>query len=303
MNILITGGCGFIGSYLVRRLIDLKNISRIVVLDIKDCEYENVDFIRMDIRDKNIAYIMHNIDIVIHLAALIDVRESVLNPNLYHDINVNGTLNILDSCIKNHVSKIIFTSSAAVYGNPMYLPIDEKHPLNPLSPYGASKAASELYISAYHYSYNIDAVIFRLFNVYGYGQSSKYAGVIKIFMENALKNRPLEIFGDGFQTRDFIYVEDVIDAIVKSMKMDIDFNIFNIGSGKSLSINSLAKIFSKILDRELKIIHSKPRKGDIRHSYANIDKAKKILGWVPKTSIEDGLRRMLEKYVKESLDS
>ncbi|RLE72980.1 MAG: hypothetical protein DRJ45_00940, partial [Thermoprotei archaeon] len=242
-------------------------------------------------------------DIVIHLAALIDVRESVLNPNLYHDINVNGTLNILDSCIKNHVSKIIFTSSAAVYGNPMYLPIDEKHPLNPLSPYGASKAASELYISAYHYSYNIDAVIFRLFNVYGYGQSSKYAGVIKIFMENALKNRPLEIFGDGFQTRDFIYVEDVIDAIVKSMKMDIDFNIFNIGSGKSLSINSLAKIFSKILDRELKIIHSKPRKGDIRHSYANIDKAKKILGWVPKTSIEDGLRRMLEKYVKESLDS
>ena len=303
MNILITGGCGFIGSYLVRRLIDLKNISRIVVLDIKDCEYENVDFIRMDIRDKNIAYIMHNIDIVIHLAALIDVRESVLNPNLYHDINVNGTLNILDSCIKNHVSKIIFTSSAAVYGNPMYLPIDEKHPLNPLSPYGASKAASELYISAYHYSYNIDAVIFRLFNVYGYGQSSKYAGVIKIFMENALKNGPLEIFGDGFQTRDFIYVEDVIDAIVKSMKMDIDFNIFNIGSGKSLSINSLAKIFSKILDRELKIIHSKPRKGDIRHSYANIDKAKKILGWVPKTSIEDGLRRMLEKYVKESLDS
>lgn len=303
MNILITGGCGFIGSYLVRRLIDLKNISRIVVLDIKDCEYENVDFIRMDIRDKNIAYIMHNIDIVIHLAALIDVRESVLNPNLYHDINVNGTLNILDSCIKNHVSKIIFTSSAAVYGNPMYLPIDEKHPLNPLSPYGASKAASELYISAYHYSYNIDAVIFRLFNVYGYGQSSKYAGVIKIFMENALKNRPLEIFGDGFQTRDFIYVEDVIDAIIKSMKMDIDFNIFNIGSGKSLSINSLAKIFSKILDRELKIIHSKPRKGDIRHSYANIDRAKKILGWVPKTSIEDGLRRMLEKYVKESLDS
>ncbi len=303
MNILITGGCGFIGSYLVRRLIDLKNISKIVVLDIKDCEYENVDFIHMDIRDKNIAYIMHNIDIVIHLAALIDVRESVLNPNLYHDINVNGTLNILDSCIKNHVSKIIFTSSAAVYGNPMYLPIDEKHPLNPLSPYGASKAASELYISAYHYSYNIDAVIFRLFNVYGYGQSSKYAGVIKIFMENALKNRPLEIFGDGFQTRDFIYVEDVIDAIVKSMKMDIDFNIFNIGSGKSLSINSLAKIFSKILDRELKIIHSKPRKGDIRHSYANIDKAKKILGWVPKTSIEDGLRRMLEKYVKESLDS
>lgn len=303
MNILITGGCGFIGSYLVRRLIDLKNISRIVVLDIKDCEYENVDFIRMDIRDKNIAYIMRNIDIVIHLAALIDVRESVLNPNLYHDINVNGTLNILDSCIKNHVSKIIFTSSAAVYGNPMYLPIDEKHPLNPLSPYGASKAASELYISAYHYSYNIDAVIFRLFNVYGYGQSSKYAGVIKIFMENALKNRPLEIFGDGFQTRDFIYVEDVIDAIIKSMKMDIDFNIFNIGSGKSLSINSLAKIFSKILDRELKIIHSKPRKGDIRHSYANIDRAKKILGWVPKTSIEDGLRRMLEKYVKESLDS
>jgi len=303
MNILITGGCGFIGSYLVRRLIDLKNISRIVVLDIKDCEYENVDFIRMDIRDKNIAYIMHNIDIVIHLAALIDVRESVLNPNLYHDINVNGTLNILDSCIKNYVSKIIFTSSAAVYGNPMYLPIDEKHPLNPLSPYGASKAASELYISAYHYSYNIDAVIFRLFNVYGYGQSSKYAGVIKIFMENALKNRPLEIFGDGFQTRDFIYVEDVIDAIVKSMKMDIDFNIFNIGSGKSLSINSLAKFFSKILDRELKIIHSKPRKGDIRHSYADIDKAKKILGWFPKTSIEDGLRRMLEKYVKESLDS
>ncbi|RLE71230.1 MAG: hypothetical protein DRJ45_04090, partial [Thermoprotei archaeon] len=101
MNILITGGCGFIGSYLVRRLIDLKNISKIVVLDIKDCEYENVDFIHMDIRDKNIAYIMHNIDIVIHLAALIDVRESVLNPNLYHDINVNGTLNILDSCIKN----------------------------------------------------------------------------------------------------------------------------------------------------------------------------------------------------------
>ena len=122
-------------------------------------------------------------------------------------------------------------------------------------------------------------------------------------MENALKNRPLEIFGDGFQTRDFIYVEDVIDAIVKSMKMDIDFNIFNIGSGKSLSINNLAKAFSKILGRELKTIHSKPRKGDIRHSYANIDKAKKILGWVPKTSIEDGLRRMLEKYVKESLDS
>ena len=198
MKALVTGSSGFIGSHIVETLV--KNSYEVVAVDVvqNNSLPNKVTFYELDIRDYTELYkAIKGVDLVIHLAALINARESIENPDLYHNVNVGGTLNILKLCRDLNVKKLIFASSAAVYGEPQYLPIDEKHPLRPLNPYGATKVACEAYISAFHSLYKIPTVILRIFNVYGPKQLEAHTGVISNFIKRALSGESLIIYGDG----------------------------------------------------------------------------------------------------------
>jgi len=233
---------------------------------------------------------MNEYDVVIHLAAKISVSESIKNPESTFNNNVKGTQNVLDACSKNNIKKIIAVSTAAVYQNVLSQTIlDESSPVEPLSPYGVSKLEMENKIINFTSKNNTNAIILRLFNVYGLGQSPEYAGVITKFLSDLSNNNSLTIFGDGKQTRDFIYIDDVINAIILSLDKTIT-GIYNIGSGHSISILDLAKLMIKQSGKNLKILFTKPRSGEILFSNASIQKAKKHLFFSPQFQISEGLK-------------
>ena len=194
--------------------------------------------------------------------------------------------------------KIIYASSAAVYGVPHELPIREDHPTRPISVYGASKLAGEAYCSSFSETFELRTIILRYFNAYGPGQSDEYAGVIKRFIERIKGGKPPIIYGDGLQTRDFIYVEDVANANLLALNSHIDFGIFNIASGKSISILSLAKMILDLMNSNLEPIFAPPRKGDIRHSRADIRRAREMLGFEPQIDLESGIKKVIEQEKK-----
>lgn len=297
---LVTGGAGFIGSHLVGRL--MEDDFEVVVLDnlftgslnnIR--EYfgsPHLHLIRGDIRKKtDVRKAVKDVDYVFHLAAIANIDLSLKKPKLVNDVNVNGTLNLLEECLNSNVEKFIFASSCAVYGEPAYIPIDENHPVNPLSPYGASKAAAEHYCKVFYSAYGLKTVILRLFNVYGPRQErSPYCGVIAKFI-NVLRNGKAPIiFGDGEQTRDFIYISDVVSALMLALKnKSCSGMIFNIGSGLETSINEVADKLIKMFGLDVKPIHINARVEDIRRSCANINRAMNILGFKVNVSLDVGL--------------
>jgi UDP-glucose 4-epimerase len=298
-TILVTGGAGFIGSHLVRELVEsgysvrvLDNLSNGSLENIRDV-LGSIEFIKGDIRDKNVVEeALKGVDAVVHLAALIDVAESVEKPELYLEVNVNGTFNMTKASRK--VSAFIFASTCAVYGEPVKIPIGEEHPLNPKSPYAATKIAGEAFVQAYGNLYGYRPVILRLFNVYGPRQSKAYAGVITEFVKRATSGEPPIIFGDGEQTRDFVNIRDVTKAIIKALDSDNASGIYNVGSGVAVTINDLAHLILKLAGKEnVEPIHGPPRPGDIKHSQANINRAKKELGYYPTVSLEEGIREIL----------
>ncbi len=304
-KILVTGGAGFIGSHLVDMMVE-EGYKVSVIDDLYTGRIENlqshvangtVKFSRGDIRDRHLAgRLVKEADAVVHLAAVASVPYSVKEPILTNDVNVNGTLNLLELSVKAKVKKFIFVSSCAVYGEPKYLPIDEKHPIEPLSPYAASKAAAEHYCRAFCSAYGLGTSIMRLFNVYGSRQreDDSYSGVVTSFIRNLANRRPLIIYGDGDQTRDFVHVKDACDAILSALKSDKSYGFtFNVASGKETSINELARLLIRVSGKEAKVIHKSPRSGDLRKSYASISTAKKVLAFHPKTSLEHGLRQLL----------
>ncbi len=310
MNILVTGGAGFIGSHLVDHLVSKKH--NLIVLDnLSTGELSNIKqhiesgrivFIEGDIRNSRaISRATRSVDAIIHLAALISVEESKLEPILYHQVNVTGTLKLLKAAVKSKVKHFIFTSSAAVYGNPVKLPINENHPLNPISIYGATKIAAEQYIKTYSNLHGLKTTILRIFNAYGPRQKyNPYAGVITIFINNALNNKPLIIYGDGNQTRDFIYVKDVAKAIELAIESQTQ-GIFNIATGKPTTINQLASTIRELVNPKIEILHDKPRPGDIYHSYADVSKAEKELGFKAKIELREGLIETIEYMRKQIL--
>ena len=304
-RILVVGGAGFIGSRLVKRLIDMDLEVRVLddlssgswngLTGVKDV----VDFIYGDIRNRDVVRkATSGIDAVIHLAGKISAKESIDKPMEYHEVNVTGTLNVLDACVTAGVGKFVFSSSASVYGEPSELPIKENSPLRPLTPYGASKLAAEHYINAYHRVYGLNTVILRVFNVYGCRRYFKdHSDVVSRFLERIGEDKPPIIYGDGFQTRDFIYIDDVVDAFVLALKENCPGETFNIGSGKPVSINELADMMLRLSGKEwLKPIHVEPMRGDVRHSYADISKAMERLKFRPKTPLEDGLTKLLKTF-------
>lgn len=249
-SVLITGGAGFIGSHLTPALLEkgykvtvFDNLTTGKLENLKDtCKQPNFTFIQGDIRNlEQLHQAFEDIDAVVHLAAQIDVADSVANPTRTHEINTTGTLNVLQEAVKSHVERFVFASSTAVYGDTQKLPITEDTPLNPLSPYAASKAAGEAYCNTYANCYILKTIILRFFNVFGTGnENNPYSGVITKFLQKAQKNETLTVEGNGEQTRDFIHVTDVANAITLALeRKNLKAETFNICTGTPTSINKL----------------------------------------------------------------
>ena len=232
-------------------------------------------------------------DIVVHLAAKISVEESIKNPSETFHINVDGTRNVFIACEKNHIKKLVVASSAAVYGEGMPgLKLTEESKMKPISPYGQSKVKMEQEIKEFVSEHKINYIILRFFNIYGIGQTSEYSGVITKFMERIAQNKSLEIFGDGLQTRDFVAVQDVIYSINNAISKDKN-GIYNIASGKAVTIKELAELMISLSGKKLEIRYSPAKKGDIRYSQANISSAKDNLGYYPRLQLEEGIKVLL----------
>ena len=234
------------------------------------------------------------------MVAYVSVHESLEKPIEYLDNNVLGTARVAYNCAKHGV-KLIYLSSAAVYGNPVKLPIPEDHPVNPVSPYGLSKWLGELVVGHFGSVYGLRYVVLRLFNVYGPGQNPSYAGVVAGFLERALRGEPLVIYGDGEQTRDFIYVDDVSEAILKIIEDNaFDNEVYNVGTGKPVTVKTLAETVKRIVGRDPGIVFKDPRPGDIKHSYADNTKLLKRFK-TSFTPLETGLRKTLELQYRQHL--
>jgi len=299
VDVLVTGGAGFIGGHLVRALVKagysvrvLDNLSTGSLDNIGDL-ISSVEFVKGDVRDFNVVKeAARGVDAVVHLAALVDVAESFEKPDLYFEVNVKGTYNVVRAC--RGVRVLVYASSYAVYGEPSRVPTPEDHPTSPNSPYALSKVYGEALVEALAEKRGYRPVVLRFFNVYGPGQSRAYAGVVLEFVKRVSRGEPPVIYGDGSQTRDFIHVRDAVKAVLKALVNEGAKGVFNVGSGVSVSINELAKLVLKLAGREdLKPVYAPPRPGDVKRSQADISRARRVLGFEPRVKLEDGIRELL----------
>jgi len=300
MKFVVTGGAGFIGSHLAKYLV--KNNHEVIIIDdlsrgsldnieeIKNkIEFHNVDVSNYD----EVLSVIDTPDGIFHQAALASVPQSFKEPEKYHKVNVIGTENIFKIGKKFGV-KVIFASSSSIYGDQTQFPIQEDVEKKPLNPYGQTKLDDEKIASTYA-AEGLRVIGLRYFNVYGIGQNPSYAGVIPKFIERLSEHKPPIIEGDGTNVRSFTYIDDVIRANFLAFESDVDHTFFNIATENMTSINELAEIMIKISGLDLKPIYDKPRKGDIKKSYADISRAKKLLGWIPEVNLEEGLQKIFPK--------
>jgi nucleoside-diphosphate-sugar epimerase len=310
-EILVTGGAGFIGSHIVDRLLEegfkVRVLDNLFTGEKKNlAQHQNkktFQFIEGDIRNFELAKkTVIGVDAVVHEAALVSVTRSVENPLLSNEINVTGTLNLLKACVDAHVKRFVLASSCAVYGDAETLPNHENLMPKPLSPYAADKLAAENYAKVFYDVYGLETVILRYFNVYGPRQKyGSYSGVISTFINCLLENKPPTIYGDGEQTRDFINVKDVVEANMLALaKREAVGEVFNISTGEPITVNKLTETLQKIMGKtSLKPVHAEPRPGDIKHSYGDITKATRNLGYKPKVQLEKGLSELVKSYSKQ----
>lgn len=304
MKILVTGGAGFIGSNIVDGFIE--NGHDVVVVDnLSHGKRGNlnskVKFYNLDIRDKELNKIFESErpEVVCHHAAQISVPKSVDNPIEDADINIIGSLNLLECCRLYGVKKVIYPASAAIFGEPIYLPIDENHPLDMMSGYGVTKHTLEHYLKVYKELYNINYTVMRYANVYGPRQDSTgEGGVVAIFCEKILENEVPTIFGNGEQTRDFVFVKDVVEANIKALT-ELDNEIYNVATNTKISIDDLFNMVCNILNKDMKPVHGEERAGDIRHSYMTYKKINEACGWKPQYSLEDGIKETINYYIEK----
>lgn len=302
MHILVTGGAGFIGSHLVERLLAAGHQVR-VLDDLSTGKQSNLpahdglEFLLGDIsKADEVAPAIRGTEAVFHLAAVASVQASVDDPVATHNANMVGTLNLLEAARRNGVRRFLYASSAAVYGDTSTLPISEDTPTQPLSPYAADKLASEHYLFFYARKYGLKATAFRFFNIFGPRQdpSSPYSGVISIFVERVRAGRPVTVFGDGHQTRDFVYVGDLVEILWRSLdRMETAGQVINVGRGIECSLLELLEALERLSGRRIERKHEPPRMGDIRRSCAGVERLAQLLGYEPSTSIKDGLARLL----------
>jgi len=271
------------------------NFSNSSKADIEFLITKRVKFVNEDILDyQKLQKSCIGFDLVIHLAAKSDVTDSVIHPEITNEVNVTGTENVIKCCVENKIKKIIFASSAAVYMDSK-MPVDESSKTNPLSPYGKSKLVAEQIIKKISEEYGINAITLRMFNVYGKGQNTQYAGVISKFIKNISKEEPIIINGDGKQTRDLVSIFDVVTAFDCAIKNIVGKKgaVYNIGTGTSTSINELAKMILKIADKKTEIKYKKQNKNEIKDSVADIILAKKELGFIAKHKLQDEIINLL----------
>ena len=306
MKILITGGCGFIGSNLAEIL---SKEHRVVILDdlstgrIENIEDIDVKFIDGSVTDLEILKdICRDVDFIFHQAAISSVQRSIDDPLRTNEVNVIGTLNVLIAARDSNVKKVICASSSSIYGNTLHFPLREDVIPDPRSPYAVTKLTGEYYYKIFNEIYGLETVSLRYFNVYGPKQdpSSDYAAVIPKFINRLLNNKPPIIYGDGEQTRDFVYVQDVVQANILAMETDA-LGVLNVASGKQITINGLADIIMGITGKHFDCIHDSPVEGDVRHSVGDASKIIEF-GFVPKYSMEDGLKNTMKWYMMASGD-
>ncbi|MCS7109784.1 MAG: NAD-dependent epimerase/dehydratase family protein, partial [Candidatus Micrarchaeota archaeon] len=299
---------GFIGSHLVDSLIFDNDVC--IVDNLSTGRLANVNknakFYKIDLTDfsgLNSIFQKERPEIVFHLAAQINVRTSIKDPILDAKSNIIGSINLLECCRKYNVKRIIYSSSGgAVYGDPKQLPVPETHEIRPLSHYGASKFAVESYLSSYHAIYGLDYITLRYANVYGPRQdASGEAGVIAIFISNILNGKAIVIFGDGEQTRDFVFVKDVVNANLLAMNYKGSCRVFNIGTGIPTSVNKLKDEIGRILNKEIEVKYAAAINGEVKHTYLDINLAKRELKFHPKTFLSEGIKetaQWMENYLK-----
>jgi UDP-glucose 4-epimerase len=302
---LVTGGAGFIGSNLADALVRAGERVRILddfssgSMDYLQAIRDKVEIVEGDIRDYDtVQRAMRGVVYVSHQAALRSVERSVDDPLATDGVNVRGTLHILMAARDSGtVKRVVYASSSSVYGENPELPKVEEQRTAPVSPYAVSKLAGELYCRVFSSLYGLETVSLRYFNVYGPRQSpkSRYAAVVPLFMQAALRNEPLEVHGDGEQSRDFTYIDNVVQANILSCKAPgVGGEAFNIACGERHSLLEIADIVGRFVGRELPRRHTETRRGDVRHTLASIDKARKLLGFDPGVGFEDGLRRTFD---------
>jgi len=303
VQILVTGGAGFIGSHLVTRLLGDGHTVR-VLDNLSTGKRENlahvaadVELVIGDVRDAaKVEECARGCEIIFHEAAIVSVPYSVENPQISHDVNIQGTLNALLAARAVGARRVVFACSAAIYGEEPTLPKREDMAPSPIAPYGVEKITGEYYVLAWPKLYGVEGVALRYFNVFGPRQDprSPYSGVISIFADRAQTARPITIFGDGLQSRDFVFVEDVVQANVLAATVPgASGRAYNVGRGERTTLNELAAMMGRIVGRTLEVRHEAPRAGDIRDSVADISRAKSELGYAPRVGVEEGLRTLL----------
>mgnify|MGYP001225653716 FL=1 len=303
MKVLVTGGAGFIGSNIVDEYIN-NNYEIVIVDSLETGRESNINphakFYKMDIRDPNLESVFRDEkpQIVNHHAAQMDVRRSVSDPKYDADVNVVGSLNVLELSRKYDVSRILYSSSGGtVYGEPVYLPCDEKHPIRPICPYGATKYIFEVYLDMYKFMYGMNFTVFRYPNIYGPRQDPHgEAGVVAIFTGLMLNSKPVTINGDGKQQRDFVFVKDIARANLMGSSKKDGSGIYNLGSGIATDVNQIFNELKSITQYPLEALHGPAKLGETSKIYLTGDKAKLELGWEPTVSLHDGLQATVDYF-------
>ena len=313
MRVLVTGGAGFIGSHLIHRLLEgdhevtaIDNFSAQEPARRRADVLSREQFTMHEHDVRNIAQFVrgmpHSPDAIMHLASPISVQESIQNPYKYRDEIMVATGQLLQCAHEQGIKRVVLASTAAVYGDPARVPVSEDAVMNPLVPYASEKCSAECLAQAHAEWHSLETVILRFFNVYGPGQdpSSPYSGVVSKFMERVKNRQPPVIFGDGTQTRDFVYVGDVVEAIMRSITQPVEPGLtVNIGSGTAVTIDHLARATIALGDTALEPIYEPPRSGDIKHSQADISNARHALDYTPRVTLEEGLRKTWEWFTAE----
>jgi len=302
VRVLISGGAGFLGAALANRLTAPGQGHTVLVLDDLTAGdprrlAPEVLFTRGDVKDvPKLWTLLQGVDCVYHLAARVRVPESIHYPSDYNDVNVGGTVAVMEAVRDTGVKRVVFASSGAIYGEQPHQPVTETQPPNPNSPYGVSKIAAEYYVATLGALYGIETVALRIFNAYGPGQDlpPSYPPVIPHVLKQAACGGSLVIFGDGSQTRDFVYVDDVVDALVAAATAtDVNRAVINVGSGRELSINELARDIARVMGTQPSPLYNRSQSGGVSRLVADVTLARTLLGWEPHTTLRQGLRLIL----------
>ncbi len=302
MNYLITGGAGFLGRHLANKLVAQGHNVR-VIDDLSAGEKEALDprilFTRGDVRDQpKLWTLLHDIDVVYHLAAKVSLPQSILYPREYNDVNVGGTVTLMEAMRSLGTRRVVLASSGTIYGDQKRQPVDEQVLPDLRTPYAVSKLASEHYIFTLGHHYGIEAVALRIFNAYGPGQAlpPAYPPVVPQFLDRILRGGSVVVFGTGKQTRDYVYVEDVVDALITAGEREgIDGQVINIGSGVETSVEELIALMEEVIGRRAHVLYNQEQSGGVRRLVADIEKAEKLLGYQPQWTLEEGLRETLRR--------